>query len=190
MKPGLLSMTASAVCWVMRCTARSGCTPNTAAWYRSWRPGITSASCCRSLLKQLIYRRLKKMISPVWRIPPGLVWWGPCWSGLPPVAAWHGPGGCRRSLFTTWKATCWHRCWRLIRRNSRFWHYWSRAAIPCWSKWAGWVTTGCWAIPLMMPWARPLTRPRACWVCPIPAARRWRLWRCRAIPHASPSRVP
>src|SRR5690606_9249707 len=34
-------------CGRRRCTARSPCTPNTAAWCRSWPAATTCANCCR-----------------------------------------------------------------------------------------------------------------------------------------------
>lgn len=46
----------------------------------------------------------------------GQGWWARCWWARRSGAAWPGPGACRRWRCITWKATCWRRCWKRIRR--------------------------------------------------------------------------
>jgi hypothetical protein len=57
-----------------------------------------------------------------------LVLWARCWSAQRSAGRWHLPGMFRLFLFTIWKATCWRRCWKIIRRNTRLWRCWSPAA--------------------------------------------------------------
>lgn len=37
---------------------------------------------------------------------------------------------CLRCRCIIWKATCWHRCWKIIRPHFRLWRCWCLVAIP------------------------------------------------------------
>lgn len=51
-----------------------------------------------------------------------------CWSVQPSGVLWRLRGMFRRSRFTIWKGTFWHRCWKTIHRRSRLWRCWFLAA--------------------------------------------------------------
>src|SRR3990167_5802455 len=61
---------------------------------------------------------------------PGLV--GALLVGASLPRRWPSPGAFRRLACTIWKATCWPRCWKKIRRLFRSSLCWSRVAIPSW----------------------------------------------------------
>ncbi len=83
MKPGSRSTIRTAACWRMRSTARSRCTPSTAAWCRNWPRAITSGSCCRWCGRCCARRGWSPRISTAWPTPRGRACSGRCWSGLP-----------------------------------------------------------------------------------------------------------
>ena len=88
---------------------------------------------------------------------PGLV--GALLVGLPVPRRWPSPGACRRSACTTWKGTCWRRCWKSSRRGSRSSPCWFPAVTPSWCGWTVSAATSCLANRWTMPPAKPSTRP-------------------------------
>ena len=67
--------------------------------------------------------------------PRARAWSARCWSAPASRGRWPGRWTCRRSASTTWKATCWRRCWKTTRpRSRRSWRCWCPAATPSWSR--------------------------------------------------------
>ncbi len=96
---------------------------------------------------------------------------------------------CRLFRSTIWKAICWRRCWKIIRRNIRLWRCWYPAAIRSWLASPASVSTPCWASQLTMRRGKLLIKPPSCSVWIIPAAQCCRSWLRRARKGALCSRV-